>query len=389
MGGAAKAKGMVEKARTAVLRYGLALLSVAAAFGLAHAFLYFHLPQPFTAFALSAIAITFWYAGIAAGIVAVLLSLLIRTFFFEPEIAALSRAVYALVFVTFAVLMSRLVRGRHDLEARVAERTSELTNANVELQEKIRQLAVTSDTLHQAEADLARVNRVTTMGALTAALAHEVNQPIAAAVTSASASLRWLARVPPNLEEAREALRQIVADGTRAAEIVSRARLMFSKAVPRRESVDVNAVIRETVALLDSEASRHHVRLRTELANDLPRVCGDRVQLQQVMMNLMVNGIDAMNGVDAKREVAIRSQRAEKDGVLVSVLDTGIGLPAEKAAQIFEAFFTTKPHGVGMGLAVCRSIIESHGGRLWAGDNSPRGAAFFLSLPADDAGGGS
>jgi C4-dicarboxylate-specific signal transduction histidine kinase len=389
MGGAAKANGMVEKARTAVLRYGLALLSVAAAFGLAHAFLYFHLPQPFTAFALSAIAITFWYAGIAAGIVAVLLSLLIRTFFFEPEIAALSRAVYALVFVTFAVLMSRLVRGRHDLEARVAERTSELTNANVELQEKIRQLAVTSDTLHQAEADLARVNRVTTMGALTAALAHEVNQPIAAAVTSASASLRWLARVPPNLEEAREALRQIVADGTRAAEIVSRARLMFSKAVPRRESVDVNAVIRETVALLDSEASRHHVRLRTELANDLPRVCGDRVQLQQVMMNLMVNGIDAMNGVDAKREVAIRSQRAEKDGVLVSVLDTGIGLPAEKAAQIFEAFFTTKPHGVGMGLAVCRSIIESHGGRLWAGDNSPRGAAFFLSLPADDAGGGS
>jgi C4-dicarboxylate-specific signal transduction histidine kinase len=388
MGGAAKANSM-EEARAAVLRYGLALLSVAAAFGLAHAFLYFHLPQPFTAFALSAIAITFWYAGIAAGIVAVLLSLLIRTFFFEPEIAALSRAVYALVFVTFAVLMSRLVRGRHDLEARVAERTSELTNANVELQEKIRQLAVTSDTLHQAEADLARVNRVTTMGALTAALAHEVNQPIAAAVTSASASLRWLARDPPNLEEAREALRQIVADGTRAAEIVSRARLMFSKAVPRRESVDVNAVIRETVALLDSEASRHHVRLRTELANDLPRVCGDRVQLQQVMMNLMVNGIDAMNGVDAKREVAIRSQRAEKDGVLVSVLDTGIGLPAEKAAQIFEAFFTTKPHGVGMGLAVCRSIIESHGGRLWAGDNSPRGAAFFLSLPADDAGGGS
>lgn len=368
-------------------RYGLALLSVAAAFALAQAFQHFHLPQAFTAFALSAIAIAFWRAGVGPGIVAALLALLLRTSVFEPQVGALSRAIYAVTFIVFAALMVWVARARHDLEARVAERTKELTAANEELKQKIAQLAVTSERLRKTQSDLARVNRITTLGELTAALAHEVNQPIASAVTNAQASLRWLAGQPPNLDEARAAVKRIVGDGTRAANIVSRIRLLFSKGTTHRESVDANAVIRDTIDLLQGEATRNGVLLRTDLAAKLPPVRGDRVQLQQVVMNLMVNAIDAMDGVDGNRELSVRSQQGQDGQVSISVLDTGVGIPAEKANQIFEAFFTTKPQGVGMGLAVCRSIVQSHGGRLWAAPNSPRGAAFFLTLPADQADG--
>ena len=238
------------------------------------------------------------------------------------------------------------------------------------------------EALRQAQADLARVNRVTTMGELTASLAHEVNQPIAAAVTNANACLRWLAGDAPNLEEARAAATGIVKDGTRAAEIISRIRLLFKKGTPQRELVDVNEVIREMIVLLRSEATRYSISVRPELAADLPQVMGDRVQLQQVMMNLINNSIDAMKDVDGTRELAIKSQRAENEQLMVSVSDTGVGLPLQQADQIFDAFFTTKLHGTGMGLSISRSIVESHSGRLWAADNSPRGASFHLTLPA-------
>ena len=174
---------------------------------------------------------------------------------------------------------------------------------------------------------------------------------------------------------------RIVKDGTRAAEIISRIRLLFKKGTPQRELVDVNEVIREMIVLLRGEATRYTISVRTELAADLPQVMGDRVQLQQVLMNLMLNGIDAMKDVDGTRELAIKSQQAENEQLLVSVSDTGVGLPAQQADQIFNAFFTTKPHGTGMGLSISRSIVESHGGRLWAADNSPRGASFHLTLP--------
>jgi PAS domain S-box-containing protein len=236
------------------------------------------------------------------------------------------------------------------------------------------------EALRQAQADLAHVSRVTTMGELTASLAHEVNQPIAAAVTNANACLRWLAGGIPNLEEARAAATRIVRDGTRVAEIISRIRLLFTKGAPQRELVDVNEVIREMIVLLRSEAMRYSLSVRTELAADLPQVMGDRVQLQQVMMNLIINGFDAMKDVDAARELAIKSRRAEDEQLLVSVSDTGVGLPLQRD-QIFNAFFTTKLHGTGMGLSISRSIVESHGGRLWAADNSPRGASFCLTLP--------
>ena len=240
------------------------------------------------------------------------------------------------------------------------------------------------EALRQARADLAYVSRVTTMGELTASLAHEVNQPIAAAVTNANTCLRWLTRDHPDVEEARAAASRIVKDGTRAGEIISRTRLLFEKGTPQQELVDVNAVIGEMIVLLRGETTRYSISVRTELVADLPQVMGDRVQLQQVMMNLIMNSIDAMKDADGTRELTIKSQRTENDQVLVSVSDTGVGLPPQQADQVFRAFFTTKPHGTGMGLRISRSIIESHGGRLWAADNFPRGASFCFTLPSKD-----
>jgi len=253
----------------------------------------------------------------------------------------------------------------------------QFVGSSMEISERKR----TEEALREAQADLARVSRVTTMGELTASLAHEVNQPIAAAVTNANTCLRWLARDHPDVEEARAAASRIVKDATRAADIVGRIRLLFKKGAAQRELVDVNEVVREMIVLLRGEATRHNILVRTELAAELPAVMGDRVQLQQVLMNLMINGMDAMKDVDRARELAVKSQKAENEQVLVCVSDTGVGLPVQQADQIFKAFFTTKPQGTGMGLSISRSIIETHGGRLWATDHSPCGASFCFSLP--------
>jgi PAS domain S-box-containing protein len=237
------------------------------------------------------------------------------------------------------------------------------------------------EALRQAQADLAHASRVTAMGELTASLAHEVNQPIAAAMTDANTCLRWLARDQPDMEEARQAASRVVKATTRAADIISRIRSQFKKGGMERERLDINDVVREILALLQSEAMRYSISARTDLAEDLPQVTADRVQLQQVMMNLIMNSIDAMKAVEGKRELALQSQRTENEHLLVTVTDTGVGLPPQQADQIFNAFFTTKEHGTGMGLRISRSIVESHGGRLWAVPNSPRGASFCLTLP--------
>jgi PAS domain S-box-containing protein len=484
-------------------------VSIAAALGLARIFLYFHLPQPFAAFALSAIAITFWYAGMGPGIVATALASIFR-YSHGSEGGVASRALYDLVFVIFALLMIELTRARRELEVSVEQRTTELTRANEELsleiaereraEEKLRlseaylaeaqkithtgswvwdvaerralhlseewysvygfdpeegmsawkqrlqrihpddrlgrqriidqairdkseyeveyRIFLPSGTvrhlhsvghpvldasgnlvqfvgsstditehrqaeeaLRHAQADLARISRITTMGELTASLAHEVNQPIAAAVTDASTCLRWLNRDHPDMEEAREAALRVVKDATRAAEIISRTRLLFKKATPQWESVDMHEIIREMAVLMSGEAARYSISVSAELAAELSQVMGDRVQLQQVLMNLMMNSIEAMKDVDGPRELIIRS-RTEDGQVMVSVSDTGVGLPQQQADQIFNAFFTTKAHGTGMGLRISRSIVESHGGRLWADGNSPRGASFHFTLPA-------
>jgi PAS domain S-box-containing protein len=235
--------------------------------------------------------------------------------------------------------------------------------------------------LRQAQTDLAHISRVTTMGELTASLAHELNQPIAAALTDASTCLSWLKRDRPDLNEACEAASRIVKDTTRAGEIISRIRLMFQKGDQERALVDVNEVIGEVLALLRSEALRYSISIQINLGKGVPQVLGDRIQLQQVLMNLMVNSIEAMKEVDGIRELEINSQWTNNRHAMVSVCDTGIGLP-QGTDNIFDAFFTTKAHGTGMGLRISRSIVESHGGRLWASHNAPRGAAFYLTLPA-------
>jgi PAS domain S-box-containing protein len=236
------------------------------------------------------------------------------------------------------------------------------------------------EALREAQANLARVSRVTTMGELTASLAHEIKQPIAAAVTNAKTCLRWLGRDQPDVAEAREAAARNIKDITRASDIISSISLLFKKGALQRELVDLNELIREMIVLLRSEANRYSVSIRTELAEDLPKVMADRVQLQQVFMNLMLNGIDAMKETTAGGELTIKSEAGDAQ-LLISVSDTGVGLPLKQAEQIFKAFFTTKDKGTGMGLPISRSIIESHGGRLWVTDNSGRGATFQFTLP--------
>jgi len=235
--------------------------------------------------------------------------------------------------------------------------------------------------LRQVQADLAHLSRVTTMVELTASLAHEIKQPISAALTNARTCLRWLGRDTPDLPEASEAASRIVKDATRAAEIISRISLLFKKGVLQRELVDVNDVIREMIVLLRSEANRYSISIRMELAENLPTVMADRVQLQQVFMNLMLNGIDAMKEANGGSELTIKSE-ADDGQVLISVSDTGVGLSPDQAEQIFKAFFTTKDQGTGMGLPISRSIIESHGGRLWATGVPGIGATFQFTLPA-------
>jgi PAS domain S-box-containing protein len=237
--------------------------------------------------------------------------------------------------------------------------------------------------LRQAHADLAHINRVTTMGELTASLAHEIKQPITAALTNARTCLRWLGRDQPDLLEARDAASRIVSDITRAADIISGISLLFKKGASQHELVDVNGLIEEMIVLLRNEAGRYAISIRSELAEDLHPVMADRIQLQQVFMNLMLNGIDAMKDVSSARELTIRSQQVKDGQLLISVGDTGIGLPPQQAEQIFSAFFTTKPHGTGMGLPISRSIVETHGGRLWATSDTGRGASFHFTLPCE------
>jgi PAS domain S-box-containing protein len=232
--------------------------------------------------------------------------------------------------------------------------------------------------LLQMEADLAHVNRVSTLGEMAASLAHEIKQPIAAAITSANSCIEWLAHEPPNLDRARAAAARIDKYGNRAAEVIDRIRSLYKKSPPQRELVDMNGIIEEMLTLLKGEAYRFPITMRTDLSDELPKIMVDRVQLQQVFMNLMLNAIEAMK--DAGGELTVKSQL--EDGQLqFSVSDTGVGLPTEGVDQMFSAFFTTKPQGSGMGLAISRSIVESHGGRLWATANDERGATFHFTLP--------
>ncbi len=240
-----------------------------------------------------------------------------------------------------------------------------------------------SEALRDAQADLAHANRVATLGQLSASIAHEVSQPISAVATNAHAALRWLGAQPPDLEEVRQALGRIVKDGNRAADVFGRIRGLIKKAPPRMDDLEINETILEVIALTRGEAVKNGVSVQTQLAEGLPLIQGDRVQLQQVVLNLIMNAVEAMSGVsEGLRELLISTGKTEPDGVLVAVRDSGPGLAPASLERLFDAFYTTKPGGLGMGLSICRSTIEAHGGRLWAAANVPQGASFQFTLPA-------
>lgn len=288
-------------------------------------------------------------------------------------------------FVLAALVLenSRLYRKLALAANRLKEHTADLSVANRTLQNEIVCRQQAEEELHCAQAELARVSRMSAMGELICSLADEVNQPIGAIMINADTCLRWLSHEVPNIERARAIGNMIVRDGTRASETVARIRKLFEREDTLREAVNVNNIIREMIALLRGEASRHAVSIRTHLMEDLSEIAGNPVQLKQVLMNLMINSIEAMNAGDGTRELTITSLRADNRQIKICVSDTGIGLPPLPTNQIFKAFFTTKPNGIGIGLSISRSIVEEHGGRLWATNNASSGASFCLTLPAD------
>ena len=279
----------------------------------------------------------------------------------------------------------RIVHSQGDLTRDASGRPHSMFGTIQDITERKRAV----EALREVQMELAHANRVATMGQLTASIAHEVNQPLAAAVTNAQAALRWLDGRPPDLKEARQALARIVRDGNRAGEVIGRIRALIKKAPPRKDALAINEVIREVIEFARGEAVKNGISAQTQLAEGLPLIEGDRVELQQVILNLIINAVEAMSGAsEGSRELLISTRIAESDGVLVLVRDSGPGLAPAGLERIFEAFYTTKPGGLGMGLSVCRSIIEAHGGRLWANPNVPQGAVFQFTVPAhpDSAG---
>jgi C4-dicarboxylate-specific signal transduction histidine kinase len=332
-----------------------------------------------------------------------IIAVLCLNYFFIPPIFSLRVSnpldIIALVaFLGTAGLITRLMfqrkraeealqKANSELESKVQERTAELARANDELRGEMGERQRAEEALQKAQAELAHVTRVTTLGELMASLAHEVNQPLAAVLTNAQACLRWLALETPRPDEARAAVERIVRDSNRASDVIQRIRALAKKSEPQIVALDINDVIREAVSLEQREMLSQRVSLRTELASALPPVLGDRVQLQQVVINLVMNAAEAMAPVtDRPRDILIRSQRDDANEVVVAVRDSGMGIDSENADRLFNAFFTTKPSGMGMGLSISRSIIVAHGGRLWASPNADHGATFQFTVPINSQG---
>jgi C4-dicarboxylate-specific signal transduction histidine kinase len=344
----------------------------------------------------AAIVVSTWFGGAASGLLAVALATIVLDYYFVPPIHRFAlksgELPYLIQFAIPALLTCWFVKKRKDaegslrqardeLESKVRSRTGELRQANQQLKAEIAERIRAEEIVQKTQADLAHVTRVTTLGELAASIAHEVNQPLMAVVINGDACLEWLAHEQPDLQEAREAVGRIIAEGNRAGEIIRRIRALFKNSPLQKVPVRVNDLIQDIVALTQRELTRNGVSLTTELDTALPPVFGDRVQLQQVILNLVVNAIEAMGATTGRpRELQIRSERDGRDGVLVTVRDSGPGLPLAQPERIFGAFFTTKPDGLGMGLSISRTIVEAHGGKLWAA-NSGDGAVFQFRLP--------
>jgi C4-dicarboxylate-specific signal transduction histidine kinase len=278
--------------------------------------------------------------------------------------------------ITYRRVAERALLDAHEqLEETVRQRTADLARANDELKAEM-------ERRHRMEIELAHVGRVTTIGELAASIAHEVSQPLAAVVTNANACLRWLASEPPNVMEARDSVARILRDGSRAGEIIQRIRALLKKTPPKPTEQDVNEVLRDVLALVDDALARQRIDARADLG-DVPLVLADRVQLQQVILNLVMNGVDAVNERrDGPRNLVISTGTLDTGEVTMTVRDSGVGVDPAVFDKLFDPFFTTKPEGMGMGLSVSRSIVESHGGRLWASINDGPGATFHVTLPA-------
>jgi len=378
------------------LQYVRAALLVGAALSmvlLIQPYLRYPLSYPF----LAAVVAAGWLGGIGPGLFAVLLSTLALDYFVLPPTRAFSILAedipYFCAFVISALLAGWLSSARRSVEAslrlardeledRVAERTAELQQTNAALRAEMVDRKRAQDVLRTTQAELAHVTRVMTIGELVASVAHEINQPLTGVVTNAEACLRWLDAEPANLDEARDTVRRIVRDGNRAGAVIARVRALLKKADPQMAEIDVHGAIEDVITVVQSEVRSQTVSLRFEPASDLPLIMADRVQLEQVILNLMLNGIEAMSATDGlQRVLRIRTQPWESDEILVAIEDAGIGIAPRDLDQIFDAFFTTKVGGLGMGLSISRSIVEAHGGRLWAVSEPGRGAVFQFTLP--------
>lgn len=292
----------------------------------------------------------------------------------------------AVVGLQQARMLSEQRRVADELDARVAQRTSELAAVNEELKREVAERQRAEAALGKTRSEIAHVARVTSLGALTASIAHEVSQPLSGIITNASTCLRMLDADPPDVDGARETARRTIRDGNRASDVITRLRAMFSKREFTLEPLDMNEATREVIALSSSDLQRNRVILESELADDLPRITGDRIQLQQVILNLFLNASDAMAGVDDRpRHVLVRTEREGHDRVRVTVRDAGVGIDRQSVEKLFETFYTTKSGGMGIGLSVSRSIVERHHGRLWAELNDGPGATFSFSVPCDPA----
>ncbi len=376
----------------------IAAVLVAIAFALTFILRYFF-PYPVLFLFFAAVMASAWFGGTGAGLFAVLLSTLLTDYFFVPPfhsfIVDATNVSYFGAFVICALVASwvsstkkkseeALKEARTQLELRVAERTSELQKSNAELRWTMQEHDKAQEALRETQTDLAHLSRVFSMGELTSSIAHEISQPLTAVVTNGHACLEWLSAAPPNVEKARRTTENIIQDGTRAGAVLGRIRSLFKKESPAQDWLDMNEVIEELTVFLRDEAGRRGITVRTRLARDLQRVKGDRVQLQQVVLNLLMNGMDAMHGfAGPTRELVIGSRRQDDRAILISVEDSGVGLQPEIEGRIFAPFFTTKPQGIGMGLSISRSIVESHGGHLWAEPGRSGGALFQFTIPVD------